>query len=152
MITKDNFHSPVFETEIRVRYAETDKMGVVYYGNYFTWFEVARGDVLRKIGYPYSRLEEDGVFLPVSEAYSKYIAPIKYDDLLRVVSRIEKFGTASISFVYEIYAGDEKKLCTRGYTLHAFLGRDGKLIRHDKNDTIMKLKELLTRYVAAEGQ
>ncbi|HBC73432.1 MAG TPA: hypothetical protein DC017_00990, partial [Candidatus Wallbacteria bacterium] len=64
-----------FDTTLRVRYAETDTMGVVYYGNYFTWFEVARTDALRQIGYPYSLLEKDGVLLPVVEASARYIAP-----------------------------------------------------------------------------
>jgi len=66
-----------FKTKLCVRYAETDKMGVVYYGNYFTWYEVARADVLKQLGYPYSKLEEDGVLLPVIEASSRYISPFR---------------------------------------------------------------------------
>lgn len=142
---------PVFETEIRVRYAETDRMGVVYYGNYFTWFEVARGDVLRKIGYPYSALEEDGIFLPVTEAHSKYLAPVRYDDLITVATKIEGFGSASISFSYEIRSGEARKLCTKGATTHAFVGRGGRLIKCDGNEKIETLKKLLSEYVPPAG-
>ncbi|MEZ7892650.1 MAG: thioesterase family protein [Candidatus Wallbacteria bacterium] len=140
------FEPPVFETEIRVRYAETDRMDVVYYGNYFTWFEVARGDVLRQIGYPYSQIEKDGVILPVGEAYCKYIAPTAYDDLIVIASKIDEFSVHKISFIYEIYKMPERKLCSKGYTMHPIIGRDGKILRHDNSGVIDKIKKSLFEF------
>jgi acyl-CoA thioester hydrolase len=89
-------------TQIRVRYAETDQMGYVYYGNYATYFEVARVETMRAFGITYKELEEDGVMMPVLEYKSKYIRPAKYDDLLTVTIFIKSMPTARILFEYEI--------------------------------------------------
>jgi len=147
------FISPSFETEIRVRYAETDKMGVVYYGNYYTWYEVARGDALRKVGYPYSALEEDGILLPVTESYSRYMAPIRYDELIVVATKIEELRAVSISFVYEIFRASDRKLCTKGFTKHAMLDKNGKLLRPDGNNAALeKLKKMLCEYIETNAK
>ena len=90
-------------TQIRVRYAETDQMGYVYYGNYATYFEVARVEALRQIGLTYKELEDQGVMMPVIENWSKYIAPAKYDELLTVKVIIKERPQVRINFEYKIY-------------------------------------------------
>ncbi len=91
------------ETQLRVRYAETDQMKYVYYGNYATYYEVARVECLRMLGVSYKRIEEDGIMLPVVESHIKYVKPAVYDDLLTIKVTIEKMPTAKITFDYEIY-------------------------------------------------
>lgn len=91
------------EIQIRVRYAETDQMGYVYYGNYATYFEVARVESLRNLGMSYKSLEESGIMLPVLEYKCKYLKPAKYDDLLRIKVVIKSIPTVRIYFEYEVY-------------------------------------------------
>lgn len=91
------------KTQIRVRYAETDQMGVVYYGNYPQYFEVGRVEALREVGFPYRELEDQGVMLPVLNLSIKYIRPAKYDDLLTITTRIEKMPGTRIEFFHEIH-------------------------------------------------
>jgi acyl-CoA thioester hydrolase len=90
-------------TTLRVRYAETDQMGYVYYGQYATYFEVARVEALRALGIRYRDMEAEGVMLPVLEHKSKYIRPARYDDLLRIETRLPELPQARIRFTYEIY-------------------------------------------------
>jgi acyl-CoA thioester hydrolase len=97
----------VNEIEIRVRYAETDQMGFVYYGNYATYFEVARVEMLRRLGFTYKKLEEEGVLLPVLDFSIKYIRPAYYDDLLFIKTMIKEVPGARIKFSYETL--NEKK-------------------------------------------
>ena len=92
-----------FETNIRVRYAETDQMGYVYYGNYAAYFEVARVESFRHLGLSYKKLEESGVMMPVLEYKSKCIRPAKYDDLLTIKLMIKVRPTTRIVFEYEVY-------------------------------------------------
>jgi len=96
------------QTQIRVRYAETDQMGYVYYGNYATYFEVARVETLRAMGLSYKELEDTGVMMPVLENWSKYIAPAKYDEFLTIKVKIKERPQVRISFHYEIYNPDNK--------------------------------------------
>ncbi|MEM9981303.1 MAG: thioesterase family protein [Bacteroidota bacterium] len=91
------------ETQLRVRYAETDQMKYVYYGNYATYYEVARVECLRMLGVSYKSLEEEGIMLPVVESHIKYVKPAVYDDLLTIKVTIEKMPTAKITFDYKIY-------------------------------------------------
>ncbi|MGB3618898.1 MAG: thioesterase family protein [Catalinimonas sp.] len=91
------------ETHVRVRYAETDQMGYVYYGNYATYYEVARVEALRSLGITYKSMEAGGVIMPVAENYSKYIRPARYDDLLRVVVTIKERPGTRIQFHYEVF-------------------------------------------------
>ncbi|HOD41675.1 MAG TPA: thioesterase family protein [Candidatus Wallbacteria bacterium] len=135
-----------FDTILRVRYAETDNMGVVYYGNYFTWFEVARTDVLRQLGYPYSLLEKDGVLLPVVEASARYMAPFRYDEEVLIKSKITEFNEIKIVFNYDAYRLSDMKLCTCGRTRHAFIGPDGRVLKNDPGGKVKALADLLKRY------
>ncbi len=112
-----------FETKIRVRYAETDQMGFVYYGNYATYYEVARVEALRALGITYKSLEAKGILLPVLENYSKFILPARYDDHLTVKLILEKMSGSRLSFAYEVF-NEEKKLINLGKTTLVFISRD----------------------------
>ncbi len=92
----------IHETKIRVRYAETDQMAYVYYGNYATYFEVARVEAFRHLGFSYKEMEAQGVMMPVLEYKSKYIRPAKYDDLLSIHTSIKELPSARIKFEYEV--------------------------------------------------
>ncbi len=100
------------ETQIRVRYAETDQMGYVYYGNYATYYEVARVEALRLMGLSYKELEDEGVMMPVLENCSRYIVPAKYDELLTVKVFIKERPKVRINFHYEIYNPSGKLIHT----------------------------------------
>jgi acyl-CoA thioester hydrolase len=91
------------EITIRVRYAETDQMRYVYYGNYATYYEVARVEAFRFLGVSYRELEEQGIGMPVLELWTKYIRPAKYDDLLTIKVMIKETPTLKITFEYEVY-------------------------------------------------
>ncbi|PTM02768.1 MAG: thioesterase [Bacteroidetes bacterium] len=101
------------ETSLRVRYAETDQMSFVYYGNYPQYFEVARVEALRTLGLSYKKIEEEGVMLPVLKLEVKYIAPAKYDDLLLIKTCISEIPKTRITFEHEIY-NEAGKLLTIG--------------------------------------
>lgn len=102
----------VYETKIRVRYGETDQMGYMYYGNYASFYEVARTEMLRSTGISYKELENMGVMLPVVELQTKYIQPAKYDDLITVKTYIRQKPGIRIKFEYELYNEDNVLLNT----------------------------------------
>ncbi|MCK5672717.1 MAG: acyl-CoA thioesterase [Spirochaetales bacterium] len=108
------------ETQIRVRYAETDRMGYVYYGNYAAYYEVARVESLRQLGLSYRELEDSGVIMPVLENCSKYLVPGRYDELLTVKVFIKKKPGFKIIFNYEIF-NEENILINTGETKLAFI-------------------------------
>jgi acyl-CoA thioester hydrolase len=114
---------------IRVRYAETDKMGVVYYANYFVWFEVARADLLRSLGWTYREMEHDGVSLPVIEAHCEYRKPVQYDDEIEVKTKGRMLSPVRMEFTYEIVRRDDQSVTASGHTIHAALDRGGKPCR-----------------------
>ena len=116
---------PSAETRIRVRYAETDQMGVVYYANYIVWMEVARVELCRSCGFRYRDMErEDGVLLAVGEANCRYLSPARFDDEVILRASIEDANRRMVTFAYEMrLAGEDRKLAT-GYTKHIFLGND----------------------------
>ena len=120
---------PVSETRLRVRYAETDRMGVVYYANYLVWFEVARADLLRTLGWTYREMEESGVSLPVIEARCEYKAPARYDD--EIVIRTEGWMRSPVrmEFGYRISRAGDGVVAASGHTMHAALGPDGRPCR-----------------------
>lgn len=110
--------------ELRARYKETDQMGVVYYANYFVWFEVARTEFFRACGIEYRKLEEeDKIYLPVVEAYCRYKSPLRYDDLVFVTVKLADIGNMRITFDYEVKTHD--KMTALGKTKHAFINREG---------------------------
>lgn len=111
------------ETTIRVRYAETDQMGYVYYGNYAMYFEVGRVEALRKAGFSYRQMEEDGIIMPVLKNQTKYLRPGKYDELLTIKTTIPEMPGVRIKFTYEVY-NESAELITEGSTLLTFLKKD----------------------------
>ena len=110
----------VSETTIRVRYAETDRMGYVYYGNYTQYFEVGRIEALRQLGTSYKEMEDNGFMLPVYTCNLKYLKPAFYDDLLIIKTMIQKLPSAKIIFEYEIY-NQQNELLTNGDTTVVFV-------------------------------
>jgi acyl-CoA thioester hydrolase len=110
------------ETTLRVRYGETDQMGYVYYGYYAMYYEVARVESLRQLGLTYKELEEMGVMMPVLENKSSYLAPARYDDLLRIVTILREKPGVRIKFEYEIF-NEANQLIHRGETLLVFVNK-----------------------------
>ena len=108
-------------THVRVRYADTDQMKIVYYGKYFEYFEEARSDMLRGLGLPYPELEAMGLLLPVTEAHAEYKRSARYDDVLQVVTYMRQVPVARVRLDYEIYREGEKDLLVEGYTSHVFV-------------------------------
>ncbi len=106
------------DVKIRVRYAETDRMGYVYYGNYPTYYEVARTEVLRQMGLTYKQLEDDGYLLPIAKMTVEYIKPALYDDLLTIKVFVD-YTKVRLEFVYEVY-NQKNELINKGYTLLIF--------------------------------
>ena len=113
--------------EIRVRYAETDQMGVVYHANYLPWFEQARIHMLDELGLPYTQLEADGYMLPVVECQLKYLQPARFDDRITVHARVSKTPRLRLNIDYEVYREDT--LLVTGTTTHVFINTEGRLIR-----------------------
>lgn len=109
-----------FETSIRVRYGETDKMGYAYYGNYPLYYEVARTEMLRSLGITYKQMEDKGIILPVSSLTIKYVSPAFYDDLLTIKVSIRKMPLVRIEFDYEVYNGSHH-LINKGQTTLVFV-------------------------------
>jgi acyl-CoA thioester hydrolase len=110
-------------TEVRVRYAETDQMGIVYYANYLVWFEIGRVELLRSLGLAYSQLEKDHqCILPVVEANCRYRSPARYDDQIVIETRPSLLRGSVIKFAYRILRkaseGEEQKLLAEGETVH----------------------------------
>jgi acyl-CoA thioester hydrolase len=116
-------------TTIRVRYAETDAMAVAYYANYFVWFEVARTDLLRQLGWSYREMEEGGVLLPVIEADCRYRRPARYDDELNIRTEGRLTSPVRMEFHYEVFVKGHDAMIASGRTAHAALGRNGRPCR-----------------------
>jgi acyl-CoA thioester hydrolase len=104
---------------VRVRYADTDAMGIVYHANYLVWFEVGRGDFMREVGIPYTEFEKRGVFVPVVEAGLTYKQPGRYDEVLTIETSVAELTVAKVRFAYRILR-DDTLLC-EGFTVHAFV-------------------------------
>jgi acyl-CoA thioester hydrolase len=109
-----------YEFTVRVRYSETDQMGVVYHGNYAQYFEMGRVEWLRNLGISYKWMEENGVMLPVVSLEMNYKKPARYDDLLRVKTILKSQTTVKIEFDYEIY-NEQNQLLTTGYSMLVFV-------------------------------
>lgn len=115
----------ISESRLRVRYAETDQMGMVYYANYLIWMEVGRSDFCRECGFSYSDLErEEQAFLTVAEANCRYLAPARYDDEVLVETALTRLKNRVVEFTYRIKSGST--LLAEGRTVHVVIGRDGK--------------------------
>ena len=118
-----------FDYEARVRYGATDLMGISYYANYFVWFEAARTEYFRALGFIYSEFEKQGFFLPVAEAHCRYLGPSSYDDLLTVRTSVSQMRQSSIRFEYQVLKNRGPEPIATGYTVHIFIDRSRKPVR-----------------------
>lgn len=119
--------SRMFRHRVRVPYAHVDKLNVVYYANYFIYFEMARGELLRESGIPCGELEEKGIFLPVVECGCVYRRPAGYDELIEVRSVCSCIRKTRLRIDCEVYRGEE--LLVKGYTVHVNMNSGGKAVR-----------------------
>lgn len=117
---------PASTTRLRVRYAETDKMGVVYYANYLVWFEVARADLLRTLGWSYREMEDAGIVLPVIEAHCEYQRPARYDDEIEVRTEGQMLSAVRMRFDYRIVKAADGSVAAQGHTVHAAVDPSGR--------------------------
>jgi acyl-CoA thioester hydrolase len=115
---------PGHETRFRVRYAETDQMGVVYHANYLVWMEIGRVELVRSRGFNYKDFEQEGLYLAVMEATCRYIYPARYDQEIVIRTAIAKSSTRVIEFAYEIRSADPDRLLAQGSTRHIWLNRE----------------------------
>jgi acyl-CoA thioester hydrolase len=123
---------PSSVSTLRVRYAETDKMGVVYYANYMVWFEVARADLLRSLGWTYREMEAAGVSLPVIEAHCEYHRPARYDDDIEVRTEGRMLSPVRMQFDYRVFLRTDGRPVATGHTVHAALDLNGRPCRLPK--------------------
>ncbi|MEE9170079.1 MAG: thioesterase family protein [bacterium] len=117
---------------IRVRYAETDKMQVAHHSKYLEWYECARTEMMREIGYPYKALEQDGVMLPLIETNCRYIQPAVYDDLLEITAILAGLPRSTIKIDYLLKRSSDQALLAEAYTIHAFVNKGGQAVRPPK--------------------
>ena len=111
----------VVEADIRVRYAETDALGVAYYANHFVWFEVGRVSFLRELGMDFAASEREGISFVVAEAACRYHAPAHFDERLTVRTWVEELGQSSLTFAYEIVSRDSERIVATGKTAQVFI-------------------------------
>jgi acyl-CoA thioester hydrolase len=114
---------------VRVRYAETDQMGVVYYANYLVWFEIGRTDWLRETGWSYREIERDGLMLPVIEAHCEYRQGARYDDELEIRTKAGLKSPVRVQFDYQIVRRADEATIADGFTVHVALDRQGRPVR-----------------------
>ncbi len=130
------------ETEIRVRYAETDKMGIVHHSNYLIWFEAGRSDLCRARGFSYKEMEDnDNALMVVAESYCRYKSPAYYEDVLSVRTRVAEIRSRSIRFIYEIYRPSDDTLLAEGETLHLVT---------DQSKRVRQIPDIYKERLAAE--
>lgn len=124
-----------FTSRLRVRYAETDQMGVVYHANYLTWFEIGRTEMIRELGLPYRDLENRGLLLPVIDLDMNFKLPAQYDDEVLIHTRIDQYSNIRMGFevrIERIGGGGHVQLLVAGRTRHVWLNREWKPVRIDK--------------------
>ena len=115
------------DARVRVRYAETDQMGVVYHGNYFVWFEVGRVELMRALGVEYKKMEqEDDCHIVVADAHCRYHHPARYDEEMRVRTRISEWRNRIVKFTYELFRDSDSTLLASGDTTHIICGSNGR--------------------------
>ncbi len=118
---------PWASTNLRVRYSETDQMGVVYHANYLVWFEIGRTDFCRQLGFVYREMEkEDGLYIMVAEVRCRYKAPARYDDEILVRTCLRSVRNRVLVFGYEVYRQPSEELLAEGETVHVVTDREGR--------------------------
>lgn len=118
-----------FDYRCRVLYADTDRMGITYYANYFKWFEAARTEYFRTLGFPYTECEKKGVYLPVAESHANYLAPTTYDDDVTVRTSVAEMGNSTLRFEYQVMNAKTEQRIATGYTVHVFVDKSMKPCR-----------------------
>jgi acyl-CoA thioester hydrolase len=118
----------VSESRLRVRYAETDQMGVVYHSNYFIWFEVGRVELMRQLGVSYRDMEQEGCLIAVADAHCRYKSPARYDDELIVRTHLKKVRESLVHFSYELLRSGEDALLAEGDTTHIVIDRQMNVV------------------------
>lgn len=116
-------------TKIRVIYADTDALGIVYHTNYIKWFEVGRGELMRELGVPYSQIENMGYYLPLTEVNCHYLHPARYDQIVLIETQIIFMTRASIKFKFLIWDEKQEKTLAEGESVHACINKQGKIVR-----------------------
>lgn len=131
------------ETEIRVRYKDTDAMGIAYYANYLVWFEIGRTEWMRALSIPHRDLEKSGLFIPVIKVSCEYRSPARYDDQITVITSLESMSAVRISFLYELRCAG--RLLAHGSTEHAFVNEEGRPVALRKKNPFLwkKLSQVL---------
>ena len=119
--------SRAVEATLRVRYAETDAMGIVYHSNYIVWFEVGRGEYMRQQGGDYAQWEAGGYYLPVIEVQARYLAPARYGDLVKVRTWVEEARSRQVTFAYEVVMAETGQLLATGRTKHVCVDEEGAI-------------------------
>ncbi len=135
------------KTTYRVIYGDTDKMGIAYHANYLRWFEIGRAELFRSLSLTYKAIETKGVFLPVSEVYCKFLSPAQYDDIIIIETSVDTNIKGGMKFDYRIFNENGKKILVTGYTKHAFVNSDGRVVRPPDF-----LTDLLKNYIASASQ
>ena len=131
------------DTTVRVRYAETDQMGVVYHSNYLIWFEVGRVELMRALGFEYKKMEtEDDCHIVVADVHCRYEHPARYDEVLRVRTRVAEWRNRIVKFSYEIFRELDNELLATGDTTHVICGSNGrpKSLPPKYRDVLVELK------------
>ena len=132
------------KTQVRVRYSETDQMGIVYHSNYLIWFEVGRSALFRELDLPFTQFEEQGLGLAVIEASCHYRKPSHYDDDLVIITKVEHMSARSARFFYQVYR--EKTLLAEGKTVHVFINKQGSLADVRRYAIWTRLQVIIEKY------
>lgn len=114
----------IYRSQVVVRYAETDQMGIVHHAAYPVWYELARADYIKACCMSYREMEQLGLLCPLLELGSRYLSPARFEDVLTVATRATQLTPSRVRFEYEVFREGEEKPLSRGYTLHAFVGRE----------------------------
>jgi len=131
----------ITQTEIRVRYADTDQMQFIYNGKYLEYFEVVRTEMLREIGLPYNVIEKEGYQLPVLEAHIKYHQPAYYDEVLIIKSFLKEYPSLKIHIDYEVHRKETNDFIAEGYTIHTFIKKENKKVTRPPQIFINSVKK-----------
>lgn len=126
-----------WDTYIKVRYKETDQMGIVHHSNYYPWFEEGRTDFLASLGESYGEMEKRGLLLPLLESHCVYKQPARYEDRLIIRTHISDMKGVRITFGYQVLKQSDQSLVAEGYTVHAFVNKDMRPINIKKVDMVL---------------
>jgi acyl-CoA thioester hydrolase len=136
----------ICETKLKVRYVETDQMGIVHHSNYYAWFELGRGEFITKLGMNYRQMEESGILMPIMETYCKYYEGAKYEDDLIIKTYIDEVTPVKVIFNYDVIREKDEKLLAKGRTTQTFVNNSFRIINlkkthHDIWEKMQNLKD-----------